>query len=186
MRQKSVIAVELEPGDETSVNTAASGHRRYPHRWRPIPVTLFVSVIGMTVYATYERLGTTANADSVELTDNLAGGFLAIGMTEDQPGFMMLSALDHEKVEVNAVQAANRVSGTHTLVEVRTPRGMTDIRLRGPERSFWSRRAARSSDMTSRGRRPSSTPYARRRTAPTRRRSRSIVVRVPNRTEPRP
>jgi len=113
----------------------SSACRRQPNRrrWRPIPATLFLSVVGMTVYAAYERLGTTANADSVEFTDNLAGGFLAIGMTENQPGFMVLSALDHEKVEVNAVQAANHVAGTHTLVEVQTPRGTTSIRLRGPE-----------------------------------------------------
>jgi len=87
----------------------------------------------MTAYAAYERLGTTADADSVEFTQNLVGGFLAIGMTEDQPGFMVLSALDHEKVEVSAVQAVNRLAGTHTLIEVRTPLGMANIRLRGPE-----------------------------------------------------
>ncbi len=37
----------------------------------------------MMAYAAYERIGTTANADTVEFTQNLAGGFLAVGMTED-------------------------------------------------------------------------------------------------------
>lgn len=133
MRQKSVIAVEQEPVDEAGVVTAASGDRGNPRRWRTIPATLFLSVIGMTVYAAYERHGTTANADCVEFTQNLAGGFLAIGMTENQAGFMVLSALDYEKVEVSAVQAVNRIAGTHTLVEVRTPRSTTSIRLRSPE-----------------------------------------------------
>lgn len=85
------------------------------------------------VYAAFQRIGTTANADVVEYTRNLAGGFLAVGMTEDQPGFIALSALDQDKVDVNAAQAKNNLAGTHTVVEVQTPRGMTRIRLRGPQ-----------------------------------------------------
>jgi len=133
MRQENAIAVEPEPVAEASVDTAASGHRGHPHRWRPIPLALFLSAIGMTAYAAYERMETTANADTVEFTQNLAGGFLAIGMTKDQPGFMVLSALDDDKVEVSAVQSVNRLAGTHTVVEVRTPQEATSIRLRGPE-----------------------------------------------------
>lgn len=102
-------------------------------RWRPIPVTLFASVIGMMAYVAYERIGTTAHADTVEFTQNLAGGFLAIGMTAKHPGFMVLSALDQEKVEVNATQVVNHVAGTHTIVRVQTPRVTTSIRLRGPQ-----------------------------------------------------
>jgi hypothetical protein len=89
--------------------------------------------IGGRSLAAYERVGTTANADSVEHTRNLAGGFLAVGMTKDQPGFMVLSELDQDKVEVNATQVVNQVAGTHTVVEVQTPRDTTRIRLRGPQ-----------------------------------------------------
>ena len=54
-------------------------------------------------------------------------------MTEDQPGFIVLSALDQDKVDVGAAQTKNRLAGTHTVVEIQTPRGMTRTRLRGPE-----------------------------------------------------
>lgn len=105
----------------------------HARRWRPIPVTVFLGVIVVAVYAAYERVGTTANADSVEYTQNLAGGFLAVGMTEDQPGFIVLSALDREKVEVNAVQTINRIAGTHTVVEIQTPLRTQTTRLRYPQ-----------------------------------------------------
>ncbi len=57
----------------------------------------------------------------------------AVGMTEDQPGFMVLSALYQEKVEVSATQVVDRVAGTHTILEVQAPRDKTSIRLRGPQ-----------------------------------------------------
>lgn len=85
------------------------------------------------VYAAYERVGTTANADSVEHTRNLPGGFLAVGMTKNQPGFMVLSQLDQDKVEVDATQVVNHVAGTHTVVEIQTPSDAASIRLRGPQ-----------------------------------------------------
>ena len=105
----------------------------HTRRWRPIPTTVFLSVIVVTVYAASERFGTTANADSVEFTQNLAGGFLAVGMTKDQPGFLVLSELDQDKVEVNATQVVNHVAGTHTVVEIQTPSDAASIRLRGPQ-----------------------------------------------------
>ncbi len=123
---------EVKTDREMNAVAAAPSCQARDRRWRPIRVTLFVSVIAMMAYAAYERIGTTANADTVEFTQNLSGGFLAIGMTTNQPGFMVLSALDQEKVEVNATQVVNRVAGTHTVVDVQTPRDAACIRLRGP------------------------------------------------------
>lgn len=54
-------------------------------------------------------------------------------MTEDQPGFMVLSELDRDKVEVNATRIANHVVGTHTVVDIQTPGDAASIRLRGPQ-----------------------------------------------------
>lgn len=102
-------------------------------RISPIALTALASVAFAGGYSAYHRIGTTANADSVEYTLNLAGGFLAVGMTEDQPGFFVLSALDQEEVDVTAAQTINRLAGTHTIVDVRTPRGTTRTRLRGPQ-----------------------------------------------------
>lgn len=67
---------------EATCNADASGvaasSARQPHarRWRPIPTTAVLGVIVVTGYAAFERFGTTANVDSVEHTQNLAGGFL--------------------------------------------------------------------------------------------------------------
>ncbi|MCH7808123.1 MAG: hypothetical protein IIB60_02760 [Planctomycetes bacterium] len=133
MNKKSMIAVEVESVDEAGFVAPASNGQTPAGRWRPIPVVLLLSVFVVAVYAAYERIGTTANANSVEYTQNLAGGFLAVGMTEDQPGFIVLSVLDQDKVDVNAVQTKNRAAGTHTVVEVHTPLGTKSTRLRGPQ-----------------------------------------------------
>ncbi len=94
---------------------------------------VIVSLLALgAAYTAFQRFGTTANADLVEFTPNLAGGFLAIGMTEHQPGFVVLSALDQEKVIVTAQQSVNRLAGTHTVVRVTTPTASCRKRLRGP------------------------------------------------------
>lgn len=102
-------------------------------RISPIAITALASLAFAGAYSAYHRIGTTANADAVEYTANLAGGFLAVGMTEDQPGFFVLSALDQAQINVTAIQTANRLAGTHTVVAIRTPRGTTRTRLRGPK-----------------------------------------------------
>ncbi len=93
-------------------------------------------LIGLPVlggYAAYQRIGTTANADLVEFTRNLAGGFVAVGMTDEQPGFIVISALDQDLVEVAADQWSNRLAGTHTIVEIQTPHQHWTTRLRRPQ-----------------------------------------------------
>jgi hypothetical protein len=127
-----------ETGDVTcnsgrSVVEPSSGCQARSRRLSPIRLTFFLGVTVVVVYAAYGRVGTTANADSVEHTQNLAGGFLTVGMTKDQPGFMVLSELDQKKVDVKATQVVNQVAGTHTVVEVETPRDTARIRLRGPQ-----------------------------------------------------
>ena len=102
-------------------------------RISPITKTLVASIVFAGAYAAFERIGTTANADVVEYTRNLAGGFLAVGMTEDQPGFIVLSALDQDKVEVNAARKKNHLTGTYTVIDIQTPQGLTQNRLRGPQ-----------------------------------------------------
>ncbi len=111
-------------------NPCGAARRR---RISPITTTLVASIVFAGAYAAFQRIGTTANADLVEYTQNLAGGFLAIGITEDQPGFITLSALDQDEVDIHAAQTSNSLAGTHTVVEVQTPRDTTHIRLRGPQ-----------------------------------------------------
>jgi len=117
---------------EGAIVPSPSAHAR-SRWWSPIRITVLLGLTVVAVYAAYERIGTTANADVVEYTPNIAGGFLAIGMTKDQPGFIVLSALDQDNVEVNATQVVSYVAGTRTVVEIQTPRDTAHIRLRGPQ-----------------------------------------------------
>lgn len=128
-RARSVSAIEAR----TDVLGASPNQSAQPRRISPIAKTLVGAILFVVAYVGFQRIGTTANADSVEFTRNLAGGFLAVGMTEDQPGFIVLSALDQEQVDVSAAQTKNRLAGTHTVVEVETPIGTTRTRLRGPQ-----------------------------------------------------
>lgn len=91
------------------------------------------SIVIAAGYAAFQRIGTTANANAVEYTQNLAGGFLAVGMTENQPGFIVLSALDQEKASVIATQSKSQIGGAYTIVDIETPMGMVQTRLRGPQ-----------------------------------------------------
>ncbi len=113
-----------------SENPANTTCRR---RINPVAMTALASLAIAGVYSAYHRIGTTANADTVEYTPNLAGGFLAVGMTEDQPGFILLSALDREKIDVKTTQSLSRLAGVHTVVAIRTPRESMRTRLRGPQ-----------------------------------------------------
>ncbi len=123
--------MEAPTGVVSSADNPQGAVRR--RRVSPITITLGVSLAIAAGYATFQRIGTTANASTVEYTPNLAGGFLAVGMTKDQPGFIVLSALDQAKVDVNATQTKNRVAGTHTVVAIQTPLGTHRTRLRGPQ-----------------------------------------------------
>lgn len=128
---QSTLTIEVQNG---VIEPVVNPHEvTRPRRMSPITQTLVASIVLAGAYAAFQRIGTTANADSVEYTRNLAGGFLVIGMTEDQPGFIVLSALDQNRVDVNAVQTKNRLTGTHTVVELQTPSGTTRTRLRGPQ-----------------------------------------------------
>lgn len=98
-------------------------------------ILIEIGVLGALAagYTGYQRIGTVANADRVEFTPNLSGGFMALGMTSDQPGVLVLSAMDRGAVDVRAVQSVNPLAGRSTTVTVETPTGRWSRRLRGPE-----------------------------------------------------
>ena len=127
---QSSATIETRDGVIRSVETPHEPARR--RRISPITKMLIASVLFAGAYAAFERIGTTANADMVEYTQHLAGGFLAVGMTRDQPGFILLSALEQDEVDVSATQRMNRLAGTHTVVDIQTLRGVVRRRLRGP------------------------------------------------------
>jgi len=113
---------------------SASTHIPFPRRHiSPVILLAFISLFIASGYAIYQRAGTSANADTVEFSTNLRGGFLAIGMTPQQPGFLILSKLDKKKVSVHTVQSINRVTGTHTIVDIESSQMKSRSRLRGPK-----------------------------------------------------
>lgn len=120
-----------DPGcDDGRLAVAAVTNEVRRHRVVPIVVALALSVAG--AYVLYQRIGTTAQANVVEFTPNLAGGFLAVGMTEQHAGFIVLSALDRENVDVEARHYTNAVAGDFTVAEVRTAKSTWQMRLRRP------------------------------------------------------
>ena len=129
--QTSISSIEASNDVTGSVEDSHVASRC--RRISPIRMALAISLMVAGAHTVLQRIGTTANADTVEYTPNLAGGFLALGMTDDQPGFIVLSALDRNEIGVNAVQNKKTLAGSHTIVEVQTPRAMTRIRLRDPQ-----------------------------------------------------
>lgn len=125
-----------QAGDDTVVGTGESGSVPRRRRVSPVVITAVAALAFAGAYAAFHRIGTRANANVVEFTQNLAGGFLALGMTEDQPGFIVLSELDQDRVEVDVVLKSNRLAGTHTIVKISTPNGNMRTRLRGPQVIF--------------------------------------------------
>lgn len=132
MMNDTIEFVEKEPDE--GFRLALAHVRAARQLWRhPSPFTLLNGAVAAAAYAAFERIGTRANADTVEFTTNFGGGFLAIGMTDDQSGFIVPSILDPEQVVVSAEQVRGVAPGTHTLVEVRTPRQRWSAWLRDPE-----------------------------------------------------
>lgn len=99
---------------------------------RPIPVALLSAVLVCAGVVAFERLGTVANADTVETTQNQTGGFLAVGMTARQPGFVLVSALEEKDVSLDTRRSVNKLAGTHTKLFVKTHSQTWQARLRKP------------------------------------------------------
>lgn len=125
-------SIKLDPtadDDERDQNEPSSPR---PGKHQTIRIVAMVATVLAATYILYQRLGTSAQASEIEFMVNLSGGFLAVGMTDADPGFVVLSALDREQVAVRADHYANVLSGDFTVAEVRTPRTTWHRRLRGP------------------------------------------------------
>jgi len=129
MHETQQSGVSVQPPDGSTGFTHVAPRKRLG----PIPVTLALAVVFGGGYVAYQRIGTTANADAVEYTRNLADGFVAVGFTEEQPGFVVLSALNQPLVDINTDLVSNRLAGTHTIVQIKTSKAQWKKRLRGPE-----------------------------------------------------
>lgn len=99
---------------------------------RTTTIAVVLAIVLGGAFVGYQRIGTVANADLVEYTQNLAGGFLAIGMTDDQPGFVIFSERDREEVVVESDLVVNWAAGNHTVVRITTSGDGSTLRLRRP------------------------------------------------------
>lgn len=115
---------------EAPAGTCRASSKR--HRG-PIPLTLALALAVGGGYVAFQRVGTTANVETVTHFENYAGGFVAVGMTKRQPGFVMLSALEKADVTVTADMIGNRLAGKHSILSVSTPKQTWRHRLRGPQ-----------------------------------------------------
>lgn len=83
-------------------------------------------------YAAYERIGTIANVDEIEIYERFGGGFLALGRSESQPGVVVLSLLSEGEVGIDATGRRTWLTGRNTHVAITTLAGTWKKRLRGP------------------------------------------------------
>lgn len=133
------IEVSVRPRGEGSAplpitgdvcDTNAGARRSWSRCWlRPIPVTLLLSLVTMAAYVIFQGMTVRANVDLIEYLTNYGGGFLAIGMTQDQPGFIVLSKLDRKEVEIHAGRDVLR---TRTTASVSTSADQWSAGLRNP------------------------------------------------------
>lgn len=123
-----------EGNSETS--TAASGDLEQaagkPRVSRRVRIFTAVAAVFVAAYAGFERIGTTANADLIESYQRYAGGFLAIGFTDTQPGILVLSEIEKENLSLNATGRRNWLTGHSTRVDITVGERAWSKRLRGP------------------------------------------------------
>lgn len=124
------LVASAERGGVPSVTEAAPpamcGSRTF---WR-----LTSAVVLLTVaYVAYERVGTIANADRITHLQSFGDEAVAIGLTDDQPGFVLLARLPASQMSVEAAMRSNWLTGQQTHVRIHTPAGTTNIRLRRPQ-----------------------------------------------------
>lgn len=131
MTESPVVAESFDTSRRHLAAQAAAGRL-----WGPSPV-IAVALLGAALVAGgvagFHRIGTTANAEQVTTFERLAGGFAAVGRTETQPGFVLLSEADPRVASVAALVRTGVLSGRYTTVELTHGETVHALRLRGPE-----------------------------------------------------
>ncbi|MBI5866218.1 MAG: hypothetical protein HZB38_17245 [Planctomycetes bacterium] len=92
-------------------------------------LTILIGIVG---YSAYERFSTRANVDQVVTFESYGDDAVAIGLTDDRPGFVLLSRLPPSEVSIDAQLASSWLTGTYTILNINTPNRHIRIRLRSP------------------------------------------------------
>jgi hypothetical protein len=119
-------AHENGPSFSRANNPALYGSRTF---WRLTSAIVLLAA----AYVGYERIGTNANADQIAHLQSYGDDAVAIGMTDRQPGFLLLAQLPASELSVAAAMRSNWLTGQQTIVRIRTPSETTSIRLREPQ-----------------------------------------------------
>lgn len=126
----------LLPDQADSETTTVDGDPRQaaskPRISRRVPIFAAVAASCAAAYAGFERIGTTANADLIESYQRYAGGFLAIGFTDTQPGILVLSEIEKEELSLDATSRKNWLTGHSTRIDIAIGERKWSKRLRGP------------------------------------------------------
>jgi hypothetical protein len=93
---------------------------------------LVAAILTAGGFAAYARIGTTANVERVITYERLVGGFAAVGITDAQPGFLLLSLAAQRDVTIESEFRRSIVAGTTTRLMLQTPNDARTERLRGP------------------------------------------------------
>lgn len=103
-----------------------------PRVSRRVRIFAAVAAISVAAYAGFERIGTTANVDLMESYQRYAGGFLAIGFTDTQPGILVLSEIEKQSLSLDATGRKNWLTGHSTRIDIAVGERKWSKRLRGP------------------------------------------------------
>lgn len=117
----------VRPADEAPV-------RRPARSTRVARVTLLLGA-GLLIaggYAAWQRFGTVADVTHIETFEDYSGGFVAVGLSPDKPGFLCLSRVPRDQLELVALHHENVLGGSWTTLLVRTPHQTWRHRLRSP------------------------------------------------------
>lgn len=99
----------------------------------PAFVRVVVVVIALALsYVAYQRLSVTANADRVTRFETWSDETVEIGMTDQQPGFVLLALTPPEKTRVEASNHDNWLTGRKTVITAHSPAHTQSAALRAP------------------------------------------------------
>lgn len=98
----------------------------------PIGATALLALVAASAWGAFHRIGTTACATDIEIHQSLEGGYVAIGYSDDRPGFLLLSSLPPNRVQLEADVRRSLVAGTYSVLHMPDGTGEWSHRLRGP------------------------------------------------------
>ena len=83
---------------------------------------IFRGLIGIVGYSAYERFSTRANVDQVVTFESYGDDAVAIGLTDAQPGFVLLSRLPPSKISPAPIMGSSSTGTQSDILYKEQPR----------------------------------------------------------------